>query len=299
MKAIIRFLTAWCSRLSFEAAMKWGRRLGWLLGTLLRYRRAEVFQTIQRCFPEKSGAEVRAVTDGMYVNLGRYIVEMMRMETLDREWLERHVEVKGLEIIREVLAGGQGAVMLTAHVGNFELPALIAGYYGIPITVITKTIKPAALHDYWTVSRSRLGVKPVPRRGTLRACLAVLKANEILGFILDQNMKRQHGIFVEFFGRPACTSPGLAVLSAMSGSPVIPVFNTRRPNGNHCVEIMPALPPPTDRKPETIHQATQAYTAIIESVIRQHPDQWIWIHRRWRTQPLPEYSPENPPAVEH
>ncbi|MBU4201134.1 MAG: lysophospholipid acyltransferase family protein [Verrucomicrobia bacterium] len=291
MKTVIKLLTAWASRLSGEAALRMGRRLGWLLGTVCRYRRAEALETLQRCFPEKSATELRTVAEGMYANLGLYIVETMRMETLDREWLPRNVEVKGLDIVREVLARGKGAVMLSAHIGNFELPSLIAGYFGIPITVITKTIKPAALDEYWTTSRTRLGVKTVSRRGTFRACLAALKANEVLGFILDQNMKRKDGIFVEFFGRPACTSPGLAYLSAMAGSPVIPIFNIRQPNSNHCVEVMPALPPPPDRKPETIHQATQTYTAIIESVIRKHPDQWIWIHRRWRTQPLPESVP--------
>ncbi len=278
-------------RLPFERAVVWGRRLGWWIGTVLRYRRAEVLETIRCCFPEKSTAECRAVANGMYENLGQTIMETLRFDALDREWMERHVDLQDIAIVREALTRGKGAIMLSAHLGNFQLPGMIASFLGMPITNITKSVKPAALNEHWQRVRKRFGLKTVDRRGSFRACLAALKANELLGFLLDQNMKRKEGIFVEFFGRPACTTPGMALLSVMTGSPVIPVFCWRRPDGNYRIEILPALPPPPDRDPETIRQATQAYTAIVESVIRRHPDQWIWIHRRWRTQPLPESPP--------
>lgn len=293
MRRVIKILIAWAMRLSFERAVVWGRRLGWWIGTVFRYRRAEVLATLRRCFPEKSAAECRAVADGMYEHLGQTIMETLRFDALDREWVDRHVEIKDMAIAREALAKGKGAIMLTAHLGNFQLPGMIAGFFGMPITNITKAVKPAALNEHWTRLRARFGLKSVDRRGSFRACLAALKSNEMLGFVLDQNMKRHEGVFVDFFGRPACTSPGLALLSVVAGSPVVPAFCWRKPDGNYRIEVLPALPPPPDRDPETIRQATQAYTAIIESVIRQHPDQWIWIHRRWRTQPLPA----DPPAA--
>jgi KDO2-lipid IV(A) lauroyltransferase len=287
MRLIIKLLVAWALRLSFEDAVKWGRRLGWGLGSLLRYRRAEVLQTIHLCFPEKSAAECRAVADGGYANLGQNIMEFLRFEGLTREWVAQHVQIDQIEIVREVLARGKGAIMLTAHLGSFQLPGMLAGFFGISITSITKALKPAALDEFWRRVNQRFGFKTVDRRGSFRVCLAALKANEMLGFMFDQNMKRSEGIFVDFFGRPACTTPGLALLSAVSGSPVIPVFTWRSPDGNHHIDVLPALPPPPDREPETIRQATQAYTAVVEAAVRRHPDQWIWIHRRWRTQPLP------------
>ncbi len=288
MKLLIKLLIALAMRLSHARSLVWGRRLGWLLGALLRYRRAEVLATLRRCFPEKTAAECGAVADGMYANLGLTLMETLRLDELSRDWMERHVEVRGMEIVRAALEGGKGAIMLAAHLGNFQLPGLIAGFFGVSISNITKTIKPAALNAHWDRIRARFGVKSVGRRGSFRACLAVLKANEMLGFVLDQNMKRPEGIFVDFFGQPACTSPGLALLSALSGAPVIPAFTFRRPDGSHQIDLLPALAPPPDRQPETIRQATQAYTAIIEAAIRRHPEQWIWIHRRWRTRPLPE-----------
>ncbi len=270
--------------------------MGWILGRLFRYRRGEVIQTIQGCFPEKDITAVCRLVDDMYANLGQVIIETLRFGLLSPEWMERHIEFHGMELIQAELRRGRGAIMLTAHIGNFQLPAMIAGFWEMPITIIIKNLKPAALNEYWAAIRRRLSVKSLPHHGSFRACLAVLKANEILGFMLDQNMKRHEGIFVEFFGRPACTSPGLAYLSALSGSPVIPVFITRRHDGTHRIDVMPAMSPPADRQPETIHQATQAYTAIIESAIRKHPDQWIWIHRRWRTQPQPDIAVTQPKA---
>ncbi|NLB59803.1 MAG: lysophospholipid acyltransferase family protein [Lentisphaerae bacterium] len=286
MQIILKWLPSLGARLSNERAAIWGRRVGWLLGSLLRYRRAEVERTLRRCLPNRSAAAYRALSAGSYENLGRVIMETLQLTQLDRTWLERNVSLEGLEIIRQALSQGRGALMLTAHLGHFQLPAMIACFFEIPITVITKTVKPAILNDYWIQLRRRYQVKAVPHRGSFRACLAALRANEMLGFILDQNMKRHQGIFVDFFGRPACTSPGLALLSAMAGSPVIPVFCTRRPDGHHQITVQPALAPPPDRQPQTIQRATQAYTAIIEAAIREHPEQWTWIHRRWRPQPL-------------
>jgi KDO2-lipid IV(A) lauroyltransferase len=103
--------------------------------------------------------------------------------------------------------------------------------------------------------------------------------------MLDQNMTRTEGVFVDFFGRPACTTPGLAYLAAQSQAPVVPIFLLRNPDHRHTFRVLPVIDPPPDRQPDTMREYTQRYTAVLEGVIREHPDQWIWIHRRWRTQP--------------
>lgn len=288
MTLIIKALAAFCARLAFEQALRLGRRLGWFIGRFLRVRRAEVLKTLRSCFPEKSAAEICAIADGMYGNLGLVLVETFSVAKLDRAYADRHVDMVGFDHVVETLKLGRGAIMLTAHIGNFELLGLMSALYGVPLTVITKTIRPAALNAYWERTRARFGVKIVPARRSFRTCMRVLRNNELLGFILDQNMRREWGIFVDFFGRPACTSPGLALLSAHCGSPVIPIFNIRQPDGRHRVEVHAPLAPPPDHKPETIRRATQEYTAIIEAVVRAHPEQWIWLHRRWRTQPPPD-----------
>jgi len=260
-----------------------GKAIGWLMGSLIRYRRAEVMRAIRRCLPEKSEDEVRAIADGMYRHLGRFIVESAGAETLDRQFVQDNVEIIGLEIVKNLLANGKGVIALSAHIGNFDLLAIMCCLIGIPLTSVSKKLKPKALDDYWVTTRRKHGLKPIPTRHSFRSCMSALRRNEILAFFLDQNMKRNRGIFVDFFGKTACTSPGLAQLSAYCDSPVMPVFITRTAQGGHRVEILPPLDPPQNT-PEAFQQATQQYTRIIEDYIRRYPDQWIWLHRRWRTQ---------------
>ncbi len=286
----VRQLEKVFARMPRANAMRWGAGLGRLLGSVLRLRRREVVRTIARCFPDRSAAEIRAIADGMYRNFGLLLVEVLRFGPADRGRLRELVDLEGENCLPRVLAQGRGALVLTAHIGNFELLCTMAPLFGVPLTVITKNIKPAALNRHWEQARRRLGVKTLPPRNSYRACRQVLKNNEVLGFVLDQNMKRKHGIFVEFFGRPACTSPGLAFLSARSQAPVVPVFMLRQPDGRHRVKLFPPLPPPADCGAETIRAATQNYTRVIEEVIRSYPEQWTWLHRRWRTQPPEEQA---------
>jgi Kdo2-lipid IVA lauroyltransferase/acyltransferase len=291
---VLRQISALLARLSPEQIQRAGNCLGWLLGSGMRFRRGEVQAAIQRCFPEKNPAEVRAVALGMYRHLGALLIEGLRAEMVDLEVMQREVDFEEFEKGRRILDQGRGMIVLTAHVGNFELLAVVAALKGAPLTVITKKLKPEWLNEWWERTRRRFGVKILPARHSYRYCRETLKANGVLGFILDQNMKRKHGVFVDFFGRPACTSPGLAFLSAQCNSPVLPVFMQRLDNGRHRVHVFDPLPPPPSTDKEVIRQATQEYTAIIERFVRAHPEQWIWLHRRWRTQPEEEKRPASP-----
>jgi len=288
MIVIIRTLSWLCARLSCAQVQRAGRALGWLLGSGLRFRRGEVQAALQRCFPEKTPADVRTVADGMYRHLGTLLIETLRTGHMDLAALDEEVDFSGFEKVMQILSRGRGLIVLTAHVGNFELLAMLAALKGAPLTVITKALKPKWLNDWWLETRGKFGVKMLPARDSYRYCRETLKANGILGFVLDQNMKRNRGIFVDYFGRPACTSPGLALLSAQTGAPVLPAFMLREPDGRHRVHVLDPLPPPERADKEAIRQATQEYTAVIERFVRAHPDQWIWLHRRWRTQPLEE-----------
>lgn len=122
--------------------------------------------------------------------------------------------------------------------------------------------------------------------------MSALKRGEIVAIVLDQNTKRDYGIFVDFMGRPACTSPGLAILAAQTGTPVYPFYATRAPDGSHDVTMMPPLDPPTDKSREAMHDATQRYTKVLEDIIREHPENWMWLHKRWRTQAKPDLATE-------
>ncbi|MBI3987271.1 MAG: lysophospholipid acyltransferase family protein [Lentisphaerae bacterium] len=286
MRFILNSLTTLALACSPERAAAWGRGIGWLLERVVRHRLTEVRETIRRCLTGRTECEAREIARGMYAHLGLTVMEFLRFPLVDRAFMEREIEFDGFEHYENAARQGKGVLILTAHIGNFELMCQVSVLKGVPLTIIAKPVKPAALNDYVERARMRAGVKCVPHHNSVRECCRVLKRREAIGFMLDQNMKRREGVFVDFFGRPACTSPGLAYLSVLAGAPVVPAFIVRLPDGRHRVLVLEAVPPPPDKTPEAIREATQRYTAIIEGMIRRYPDQWIWLHRRWKTQPL-------------
>jgi KDO2-lipid IV(A) lauroyltransferase len=288
LSVLLKCLSKLFGALPLKQALALGSALGGFYGTVIRHHRRDAVEALQRSLPEKNGAERSLILNQVYRNLGMNAAEEMRMPSVSNAYLKDYILWDDESPIREVLSAGKGLLALTAHVGNFDLLCTIAPQFNYPTTIITKIIKNKAINDWWMAARSRFGLKFVPAHNSYRQCLGALRKNEIVAFILDQNMINTEGIFVDFFGKPACTSPGLAYMSAQSGAAVVPVFMIRLANGHHRVKVMTPIPPPPDRKPETISHYTQLYTKIIEDVIREYPDQWIWVHRRWRTVPKTE-----------
>ena len=283
------------SRLPLPAVLAAGRGIGWILGHGIRYRRAECAAAMRRSLPGFRDAEVRRTLNEMYANFGQTLAESMWMSPAGiGDYLRTRVEVHGREIVESELGKGRGALVLTAHAGNWDLLCRGARSLGFPLTIISKTVRSPSMEAFGRSMRDRFGLSVLPTHGSFRACLRTLRRNEMLGFVLDQNMTRAEGIFVDFFGRPACTTPGLAYLAAQSRASVIPIFIERLDGGRHAIRVMTPLPPPADLKPETVHAATQAYSRVCEDWIRAHPGQWIWIHRRWRTTPSANAGPESP-----
>lgn len=271
-----------------------GALMGWLAGAVFRYRWAEAAEAVRQSLPDLSGPARRRLLLRMYRNLGRTAGEGMRLASGRGERLLEGARLTGTDRVDELLARGRGLLILCAHLGNWELLAARTARAGYPCAMVVKEVRNPRLNDWLLRSRTRYGNRVLPRQNSFRDCLRLLKGNGILGFMLDQNMIRTEGVFVEFFGRPACTSPGLAYLSAQAGAPVIPV-SCLRIAGGHEIRIGEPFEPPPDREPETIRAATQAYTRAIEEAIRRDPDQWTWIHRRWRTRPL-AYAPDGRPG---
>jgi len=288
MNRLLAILAGWIACLPPRAARRLGLGAGWVFGSVVRYHRRDALAALQRSFPEKSADEIRGLVRRMYAQLGLNGVELCRLGTMSAAELETAVIMEGWDHLKAAMARGRGAIILTAHLGNWDMLCTLAPRWGYPLTIITKNLRNQRLNRFWMQARERFGLRFVPARHSFRACLTALRKNEIVGFVLDQNMIDREGIFVEFFGRPACTTPGLAYLAAQSGAPVVPAFMVRDADGRHRGRILALLEPPPDREPGTIRAATQQYTRIIETAVREHPDQWIWLHRRWKTQPPPE-----------
>lgn len=281
----LRSLSAFFSALSWRAALTVGRGLGRFFGGVIRYHRRDANDALARAFPERSESERERLLDRMYENLGMNLVESLRLRRHGRAYVQTNVVWENRDLLQGVYEQGRGVLLLTAHTGNWELLCATMPVLGFPLTIVAKPIKNKALHAYTNEVREQFGLKVLPSQGSYRGCLRALQRGDLLGFVLDQNMIRREGVFVDFLGRPACTTAGLAHLAARTGVPVVPMFAERRADGMHVLHIRPPLAPPPDMSEASLQAATQRYTAEIECFVREHPDQWIWIHRRWRTVP--------------
>ena len=286
---ILHRLAKLVARLPWGAANALARHWGWVLAQVVRLRRAHVLKALARGFPEKTPAECRAIYAAVCRQQALNAMELLRYVGGRQAELQAHLDVCGMENVKTGLARGNGVLVLIAHFGNYALLALqVPRLFGYPLSVIAKPLRNRTLNEIWWELQRQAGVNGIPARNAYRASVRALKDNGIVGFMLDQNRPAAQGVFVDFFGQPASTTPGLAVMSAHAGAPVLPVFIRRTPEGRHLVEVRPLVEPPPDRQPETIRAFTAACTRIIEDEIRQYPEQWLWWHKRWKSRPPDE-----------
>ena len=286
---VLRGLARAVAALPAGAATALGNGIGWTLARVVRLRRTYVLETLARCFPEKTPVERQALYAEICRQQARNVVEVLRYAGGREAELAARLDVSGKEHVEAARALGKGVLVLIAHFGNYALLALqVPRLFGYPLSIIAKPLRNATLNALWWDLLRQAGVNGIPARNAYRASVRALKDNGLVGFMLDQNRPAGLGVFVDFFGKPASTTPGLAVMSAHTGAPVLPVFIRREPDGTHRVEARPPLPPPADRRPETMQAYTAACTRIIEDEIRRHPEQWLWWHKRWKSRPAEE-----------
>jgi Kdo2-lipid IVA lauroyltransferase/acyltransferase len=260
-----------------------GRRLGDVLWWALPHRRAVALGNLRRCFGgERSPAEIRQLGRRSFEHVGMNVVEACRYLLRPTDVMLSRVRVEGREHVQAAAAHGRGVFVLTAHFGNWELLAAAHALAGLPLSIVTRPLDHPVLDDLAARFRRRSGAELIVKRQAVREVLTALKRRRMVGILLDQNATRDEGVFVPFFGSPASTSKGLALLALRTGAPVVPIFLRREADGRHCVEMGAALPPPEDGLVTTY---TATFNRVIEATIRRAPEQWLWMHDRWRTRP--------------
>jgi KDO2-lipid IV(A) lauroyltransferase len=253
---------------------------------LLPRRRLITIHNLQRAFPEKGLSEIRGIAKGVYRNFGIVAAEFFDMPLLTKENIGDYVDVEGLENCQKALEKNKGLLMFSAHFGNWELQAIAFSLLIQPVVVIYRPLDNPILENIVTWVRSSTGNIAIDKSHAMRQMLRHLKNRGILGLLIDQNWSWQEGCFVDFFGRPACTTNGLALLALHTEAPVIPAFMARMPDGKYRffigeeVEITRT----GDRELDIVTN-TQRFTRIIEDMVRRYPDQWFWVHQRWKTHP--------------
>ena len=234
----------------------------------------------------------------MYRNLGLNVIESFRSTEWSADYVQQHIRIEGLEHIEKTVTEGNGTLFLSGHIGNWELMAFICSHLPAQAHIVVKDLKPPELNDLIVSTREKIGVRVISRLNSLRNCLKVLRNNEILAFMMDQNVIRREGHFVNFFGKSACTTPGVAQLSAKTQSPIVPVIMWRESDTDHRIRIFPPLAPTESSDEEAIVAKMAECNAFLERIIREDPSQWTWVHRRWRTRPVAELKAAGIPIRE-
>lgn len=261
--------------------------LGAALGRLvfaLGIRRKIALANLARAFPDR--ADLRDLARRSYALLGTNLAEIAATRGLSAEALEKLVHFDGWERYETARAKGKGVVFAIAHFGNWELLARASARRGISLSFIGRALRGRA-NRLLLEARVEGGARQLADKGSSKEALALLRRGETLAIMIDQNMLRRRGIFVDFFGVPACTTPAAAVFALRSGAPLLAAFPIRQPDGTHRVVMQGPFEPPAGLHGHAAVVAlTQAVTRAVEDAVREHPEHWFWLHRRWKTRPL-------------
>ena len=255
---------------------------------LLHFRLRRVgMRNLRMIFPEKTDAERARILRGEFTSLGRQLAEMSQFPRYTKENIDSIVVYDGLENYERAYARGKGVLFLTAHFGGWELSAFAHSLHGHWLHVVMRPMDNPYLDRLLQRYRSMHGNKVVDKDDFVRGLLAAMKAGETVGILMDTNMTPPQGVFVDFFGIPACTASGLARIALRTDAAVVPGFTIwDKELGKYRLRFDPALElVRTGNLEADIVANTQMFTKVIEDYVRKYPEQWLWVHRRWKTRP--------------
>lgn len=241
-------------------------------------------------FPDKPVAERKRILRGEFTSLGRQLAELCQFPKYTLENVDEVVEYDGLENYRRAYARGKGVLFLTAHFGGWELSAFVHSLHGHRVNIVMRPMDNPFLDRMLQNQRTMHGNKVVPKDDFVRGLLAAMKCGETVGILMDTNMTPPQGVFVDFFGIAACTASGLARIALRTDAAVVPGFTIwDEAMGKYRLRFEPAreLIRTGDLEADIVTN-TQRFTQVIEEYVRKYPDQWLWVHRRWKTRPAGE-----------
>jgi KDO2-lipid IV(A) lauroyltransferase len=257
--------------------------IGKLAFILLRTRKKVALSNIKRVFTGLSDKEIKATAKSNFEKLGINAVEFLLMPFVKDKDISARFSIEGKEFFDKALEQGKGVITLGFHFSNWEITGVIAQLLGHDIVALARPLKKnIALNDFLNGLRKSTGSTIIVNENAGRMVMRLLKENKIVGILGDQREKRSRGVFVELFGTKVSTSKGTATIAMKTGAPVIPVYAVRK--GFLRYTIVCANPIEMERTVnvgELIEKNTRKINAFLESIIRQYPDEWFWVHRRW------------------
>ena len=242
---------------------------------------------LEMVFPEKSIAKRKKILRGVFTSLGRQLAELCQFPRYTPQNIDEVVVYDALENYERAYARGKGVLFVTAHFGGWELSAFAHSLHGHWVNIVMRPMDNPYLDRLLQRYRTMHGNKVVPKDDFIRGLLAAMKCGETVGILMDTNMTPPQGVFVDFFGIKACTASGLARIALRTDAAVVPGFTIWDESlGKYRLRFDPAIQlVRTGNLEADIIANTQRFTKVIEDYVRQYPDQWLWVHRRWKTRP--------------
>jgi len=271
----------------FAASAGAGGGLGQAVYLLHSKLRRVGMRNLQLAFPEKDRHERRKILRGEFTSLGRQLAEVCLFPRYTCENVGQVVVYDGFENYERAHNRGKGVLYLTAHLGAWELSAFAHSLHGHPLHVVMRGMDNPYLDRLIQRYRTMHGNSAVDKDDFVRGLLSAMKAGETVGILMDTNMTPPQGVFVDFFGIPACTASGLARIALRTDAAVVPGFTVWDPSlRKYRLRFDPALKlVRTDDNDADIIANTAMFTKVIEDYVRRYPEQWLWVHRRWKTRP--------------
>ena len=252
----------------------------------VRLRRVGM-RNLAMAFPETSQRERRRILRGEFTSLGRQLAEVCLFPRYTRENVSQVVVYEGFENYERAYNRGKGVLFLTAHLGGWELSAFTHSLHGHPLHIVMRPLDNERLDRFIRDYRTMHGNTTVDKDEFVRGLLSATKAGETVGILMDTNMTPPQGVFVPFFGISACTASGLARIALRTDAAVVPGFTIWDPVlGKYRLRFDPAVSLiRTGNVEEDVIANTARFTKVIEDYVRRYPEQWLWVHRRWKTRP--------------
>ena len=258
---------------------------------ILGKQRTITLDNLKDAFPEKSETEIRAIGKKIYSNIAGNFTELAHIYKLNKGNIDLWVTPHGLHKLDEAFLKGKGVIVLTAHFGNWELVGAYMRMKGYEGATIVRKLYFYKYDRYLKSIRAIHDVGIIDRDDSPKKMLKLLKDNKVLGMLADQDIESIDGVFVDFFGKPAYTPVAPVKIAMVSGAPIIPCYMIRNQDNRYEYFVdEPIYALPGQNKEDAIKFYTQLWTRVLESYIIKYPDQWVWMHRRWKTKPEKEIT---------
>ena len=241
-----------------------------------------VTENLKAIFPEKSEKEIAVIRRAMFRNFAKYLVDFFRFKKLDMEYVNKNIRFENIQHVKEGLKSGNGVILLTAHLGNWELGGVAIAMAGYPLMSVALPHKSKKVNEFFNSQRQSRGMGVLPLGNAAKSCLKTLKNNGLLALVGDRNFIGK-GMIVDFFGKPAVFPTGPAFLSLHSKAKIVPGFMLRNGDDSFVIKFEPSLEyTPCGDDDKDLHEIIAKCKNVIENYIRKYPDQWYMFRRFWK-----------------